>query len=117
MELQTFDTIMCIWNIIFFAILAFCSINAIVSVKRRNRKFILSYVLEGITVLVNLTFMYIINEGCIDYGEDKFSGLNAMGDWFGFAILIILTCVPGMITLICNIIYVVKKRKCKENFM
>lgn len=111
MKIQTFDTIMCVWNIIFFATLIFCSINAIFAVKKRNRKFILSYILEGITVLVNLTFMYIINEGYIDYGEDKFSGLNAMGDWFGYMILIILTVIPVILTAVCNVVYVVKKRK------
>ena len=111
MKLQIFDNIMCIWNIIFFATLIFCSVNAIVAVKRKNRKFILSYLLEGITVLVNLTFMYIINGGYIDYGEDKFSGLNAMGDWFGYMILIILTVIPVVLTVVCNVVYAVKKRR------
>ena len=102
---------MCIWNIVFFAALIFCSINAIVALRKQNKKFILSYVLEGITVLVNLTFMYLIEKDFIDYGDDKFSGLNAMGDWLGFMILIIITAVPLIITLICNVIYVMKKRR------
>ena len=111
MKVQTFDTVMCIWNIIFFATLIFCAIYAIAAVKKRNRKFILSYVLEGITLLVNLAFMYIINEGYIDYGDDKFSGLNAMGDWLGYLILIFLTAIPVVLTVVCNVVYVVKKRK------
>ena len=111
MKIQTFDIIMCIWNIIFIAMWIFCSINAIVAVKKRNKRFLLSYALEAFMVLVNISFMYIIVWDWIDYGDDMFSGLNAMGDWFGYMILNILTAVPLVITVICNIIYVVKKRK------
>lgn len=111
MGIQQFSNIMLVWNIMFLAVYIFCIINAILSVKRKNRKFLLSYVLEGITVLINAGFMYIISERYIDYGGDKFSGLAALGDWYGFAILIILTVIPVLTTLVCNICYVVWKRK------
>lgn len=111
MEIQQFNNIMLAWNIVFFIILLFCIINAILSVKRQNRKFVLSYVLEAVMVLINAGFMYIISERYIDYGNDKFSGLAALGDWYGFAILIIITAIPVLITVGCNICYMIKKRK------
>jgi len=115
MGIQQFSTIMIIWNMLFFANLIFCMIYAIVSAKKNRGKFILSYVLETATVVVNLGFMYIIDHGYIDYGDDKFSGLSALGDWFGFAILILITLIPLITTIICNILYEVKKRKQHKN--
>jgi len=111
MGIRQFDNIMFVWNIVFFAILIFCIINAILSVRRKNRKFVLSYVLEAVTVLINVGFMYIINGRYIDYGDNKFSGLAALGDWYGFAILIIITIIPVLITVICTIYYTVWNRK------
>lgn len=111
MGIRQFDNIMLVWNIMFFAILIFCIINAILSVRRKNRKFVLSYVLEAVTVLINAGFMYIINGRYIDYGDNKFSGLAALGDWYGFAILIIITIIPVLITVICTIYYAVWNRK------
>ena len=109
--IQQFETVMLTWNILFFAVLIFGTINAIISVRRQNKKFILSYVLELLTVPVNIGFMYIIDSGYVDYGNNKFSGLSAMGDWLGFGILILITLVPLLITVICNIRYVIKKKK------
>lgn len=111
MGIQQFETIMLVWNILFFALIIFCVFLAIISVKRNNKKFVVSYVLEGITIAVNLFFMYIIDSGFIDYGNDKFSGLSALGDWLGFGVLILITLIPLVITIVCNICYVVKKRK------
>ena len=111
MGIQQFEIVMLIWNILFFIVLFFCIINAIISLRRQNKRFVLSYVLEIITVPVNLGFMYIIDHGYVDYGNDKFSGLSAMGDWFGFGILLLITLIPLVITIICNIRYVIKNRK------
>lgn len=111
MGIQQFKMVMMIWYLIFFAVLAFCIVFAILSVRRQNKKFIVSYVLEAATVFVNLFFMYIINSGYIDYGNDKFSGLSSMGDWLGFGILILITLIPLLITVICNIRYIRKKKK------
>ena len=111
MGIQQFGTIMFIWNILFFAVLISGIILAVISVKRNNKNFIVSYVLEAVTIVVNLFFMYIIDSGYIDYGNDKFSGLSALGDWFGFGILILITLILLVITVVCNICYVVKKRK------
>lgn len=111
MGIQQFETIMLVWNILFFAVIIFCIVLAIISAKRMNKKFIVSYVLEGVTIAVNLFFMYIIDSGFIDYGNDKFSGLSALGDWLGFGVLILITLLPLVITIVCNICYVVKKRK------
>ena len=117
MNLQTFHNIMYTWYVIFFAVLIFCSVNAIIAVKKQNNRFLLSYVPEAITILVNLTFMYIINGRYIDYGNSKFSGLDSLGDWLGFAVLLALTAVSVILTVVCHIIYGVKKRKCRGNFM
>lgn len=111
MGIQQFGTIMIIWNILFFAVLISSIILAVISVKRHNKNFIVSYVLEAVTIVVNLFFMYIIDSGYIDYGNDKFSGLNALGDWLGFGILILITLIPLVITVVCNICYVAKKKK------
>jgi len=111
MGIQQFETVMFVWNILFFAVLIFGTINAVISVRRQNKKFLLSYVLELLTVPVNIGFMYIIDHGYVDYGNDKFSGLSAMGDWFGFGILILITLIPLLITVICNIRYVIKEKK------
>lgn len=111
MGIRQFETVMFTWNILFFAVLILGTVNAIVSVRRQNKKFILSYVLELLTVPVNMGFMYIIDSGYVDYGNDKFSGLSAMGDWFGFGILILITLISLLITVICNIWYVIKKKK------
>ena len=111
MGIRQFETVMFTWNILFFAVLILGTVNAIVSVRRQNKKFILSYVLELLTVPVNMGFMYIIDSGYVDYGNDKFSGLSAMGDWFGFGILILITMILLLITVICNIWYVIKKKK------
>lgn len=111
MGIQQFETVMLTWNILFFAVLIFSTINAVISARRQNKKFLLSYVLELLTMPVNMGFMYIIDSGYVDYGNDKFSGLSAMGDWFGFGILILITLIPLLITVICNIRYVIKKKK------
>jgi len=110
MGAQQFNIVMAVWYAVFFAIIIFCAVNAIVSVKRHNRKFLISYGLELATVLVNLLFMYIIDNGFIDYGNHKFSGLDSLGDWLGFAMLICITLIPFIITVICNIGYVKRKK-------
>lgn len=114
MRWQDFNIIMTIWNILFFLLLILCMVISICSVKRRNKKFFISYIVEAATVVINLTFMYVINERYIDYGEDKFSGLNALGDWLGFGILIIITLIPLVTTIVCNIIYAMKIKKKPE---
>lgn len=115
MEIQQFHTIMTIWNIFFFIILISCMIYAIASVRKNIGKFILPYVLEAATIAVNLFFMYIIDHGYVDYGDDKFSGLSALGDWIGFGLLILITLIPLITTIICNILYVARKRKSNKN--
>ena len=111
MGIQQFGTIMIIWNILFFVVLISCIVLAVISVRRHNKNFIVSYVLEAVTIVVNLFFMYIIDNGYIDYGNDKFSGLSALGDWLGFGILILITLIPLVITVVCNIRYILNKRR------
>ena len=110
MGIQEFNIIMLVWNLLYFAILIYCSVNAIRSLKMQKKNFLVSYVLEAVMILLNFAFMYIIEMGYIDYGEDMFSGFNAMGDWLGFFILIIFTGIPVLITLFCHIRSVMKKR-------
>lgn len=111
MGIRQFGTIMIIWNFLFFAVLIFCIFWAVISVKRNNKNFMVSYVLEAVTTVINLCFMYIIDSGFVDYGNDKFSGLSALGDWLGFGILILITLIPLVITVICNIRYALNKKK------
>jgi len=111
MGIQQFSTIMVVWDIVFIVTLFFCIIYAIVSLKKNRRRFILPYALEAVTVVGNLVFMYIIDHGYVDYGDDKFSGLSAMGDWFGFGVLILITLIPVVTTVICNMVYIVKNKK------
>ena len=111
MGIRQFQTVMAVWNILCIAIVIFCIILAISSLKRNNKMFLLSYVLEAVTVLVNLFFMYIIDRDYVDYGNDKFSGLSALGDWVGFGILILITIIPLIFSVACNVRYVIKKRR------
>ena len=111
MKWQIFNNILIAWNVFYLVAFFFCLVNAIISVKKQTGKFFMSYALEGLLVVANLAFMYVINEGHIDYGNDKFSGLSALGDWFGFLILTFLVGIPVVVTVVCNVIYVVKKRK------
>lgn len=114
MEIRQFQIVMNVWYLFFFAILTFCVIWTVLSARHNNKRFIVSYVLEGVTVSVNLFFMYIINGRYIDYGNDKFSGLSSLGDWLGFGILILITLIPLAITIICNIRYIIKKKTSKQ---
>lgn len=111
MGIQQFETIMILWNILFFAVLIACIVLAMLSIKQNNRCFIFSYLLEAAATAVNLIFMYIIDSDAIDYGNDKFSGLSALGDWLGFGILILITLIPLTLTIVSNVRYVIKKRK------
>ena len=115
MGIQQFHTVRDIWFLIFFVISIVCIVLAVLSVKRMNRGFILSYVLEAVTVLVNLSFMYITDRDYVDYGNNKFSGLSALGDWLGFCMLILITLIPLIVTVICNIRYLIKKKTNSSN--
>ena len=111
MGIQQFQSAMTAWYVVFFAIGAFCIIRTVLAAKRNNGRFILPYISELVLCVVNLIFMYIIDSDYIDYGNDKFSGLSAMGDWLGFGVLLIITSGLLLMTLVCNILYVVKKKK------
>lgn len=111
MGIQQFQTVAAVWYVLFFVIVTFCIICTVLAAKRNNGKFVLPYILELVLCVVNLLFMYIIDKDYIDYGNDKFSGLSAMGDWLGFGILILITMIPVAVTVICNIRYIIKKKQ------
>lgn len=111
MSIRVFDIVMCIWSVVFLAVSVFCSVNAIISVIKSKKRFMTSYVLEIMLISINLIFMYAVDNDYILYGDNKFSGLNRMGDWLGFLILTIVAVIPIIITLVCQVIYIVKSRK------
>lgn len=111
MNIKTFDTIMAIWHVLFGLCMVFCSVNAIYCVKKNVNKFILSYIAEGATIIVNLIFLYIVDKGYVLYGDNKFSGVSEMDDWLSVLILMILTGIPVIITIVCHVMYEVKRRR------
>lgn len=114
MGIQQFQIIMVIWYFLFFAMLVFCLFYAINSLRKNKGSYRLPYILEGAMMAVNVFFMYIIDHRYIDYGNNKFSGLSSMGDWLGFGMLLLITLALLLGTIICNIYYIIRKRK-KEN--
>lgn len=111
MSIKVFDVISGVWSVLFFCLLLFCVVNAVMSVKREKKRFVLSYILESVMILINLLFMYMVDGGYVLYGNHKFSGLSAMGDWLWFVVLLFAVLVPVLVTLVCHIVYVWKKRK------
>lgn len=112
MNIQQFTPIQYIWFVIYLSILIVCIICSIKNVIKNNKKFNIFYGLELTTILINVLFMYLI-DNYIEYGNDKFSGLSQLGDWVGHIILIIITIILIIITLICHLIYYFKNKNKK----
>lgn len=111
MEIRVFETITYIWYVLFGVCIISSSAYTIYCMKKNINKFIIAYVTEGATIIINLLFMYLVDKNYVLYGDNKFSGLNRMGDWLGFLILIILTGIPVIITVACHVIYGIKRHK------